>query len=185
MLRRHSSLWAPRSGFGLQALGPLRGPGVDSCLILTSVTTPVTPAAGPQTGSPRTDFPRQALPKCSPLSCLFSPFPLLPPPPMLPQTWMLTTASSLTPCPQPLPLKSVLTQTPAFYCVHSQKSSTALLPELTHPTSVLTLLARPLPLPALYPPRVSCLDSLCSVVLPECSGWALVRVGVIKIPTVS
>lgn len=55
MLRRHSSLWAPRFGFGLQALGPLclRRPCVDCCLVLTSVTMPVAPAAGPQTGPPQ------------------------------------------------------------------------------------------------------------------------------------
>lgn len=70
----------------------------------------------PQTRSPRTNSSDRPLLQGPPLSCLFSPFPLLPPPLVLPQTRMLVTASSSTPCPQSLPLKSVLTQTPAFYC---------------------------------------------------------------------
>ena len=160
---------------------------MDSGFILTSVTMTVAPAVGPQTGSPRTDSPRQALTKCPPLSCLFSPFHLLPPPPMLPQTWMLATVSSSTPCPQPLPLKSVLTQTPAFYCAHSQKSSTALLLQLTHPTSVLILLGPLLPLPTslLCPSLLSQQALLWGLPRVFQLPGALVRVVVVSGPTVS
>lgn len=131
---------------------------MDSSLILTSVTKPVALAAGPQTGSPRTDSPRQALPQCPPLSYLFSPLPLLsPPPPMLPHTWTLATASSSTPCSQPLPLKSVLTQSPAFYCVHKfvhcsapTNDSSDLGPHLASPSpappSLFTLPKSPVPI---------------------------------------
>lgn len=117
---------------------------MDSCLILTPVTTPVAPAAGPRHRVPGPTLPDRPLLQGPPLSCLFSPFPLLPPPLELPQTRMLVTASSSTPCPQSLPLKSVLTQTPAFYCsqpkvVHCSAPTTdssPLGPHLADPSPV-------------------------------------------------